>query len=170
MNYQKVGKRDLDRPRKRWLDNRDRNRWHHIILEARKTTLRLDPRPLRMRNSSILKLGRCEYINFLKSMSWILMVLWNIRWWKPMGNSSEDFSATVVISIYFFPVYPWLLLGTYKPIPCRRGVFFDEIFEFVLSWRASWHPWNKEKSEHGQNIPKERKTPSIHTVELSIFH
>ncbi|KAJ4427825.1 hypothetical protein ANN_25590 [Periplaneta americana] len=30
MNYRPIGKRDLGRPRKRWLDDRDRNRHHRV--------------------------------------------------------------------------------------------------------------------------------------------
>ena len=33
MNYQQTGKRDSSRPRKNWLDNRDKNREYHLTFE-----------------------------------------------------------------------------------------------------------------------------------------
>ena len=36
MTYHPITKRDLGKPPKRWLDNRDLNRWDHLILESKK--------------------------------------------------------------------------------------------------------------------------------------
>ncbi|KAJ4440862.1 hypothetical protein ANN_10709 [Periplaneta americana] len=45
MNYRPIGKRDLGRPRKRWLDDRDRNSCsNHVVAWLKGESPKLEPR------------------------------------------------------------------------------------------------------------------------------